>query len=177
MLEWRLRRASADDAAAASLVASASFLDAFYDDLDCADLMAHVASANAVEKFAGWADDPMSRVTLASHARTGVPIGYSVLTAPDLPIAAGAADIELKRIYLLPCAYGTGVAADLLVRAVADAEALARTRLLLGVYGKNYRAQRFYEKHGFAEAGTRQFQVGAALHDDLIYARSLSPQG
>jgi ribosomal protein S18 acetylase RimI-like enzyme len=176
MLEWRLRRASADDAAAASLVASASFLDAFYDDLDCADLMAHVASANAPEKFATWANDPASVVMLACQARTGVPIGYSVLTAPDLPIAPGAADIELKRIYLLPGAYGTGLAAELLARAVTDAAELGRTRLLLGVYGKNYRAQRFYEKHGFTKAGTRQFQVGSALHDDLIYTRSLSPQ-
>jgi ribosomal protein S18 acetylase RimI-like enzyme len=43
--------------------------------------------------------------------------------------------------------------------------------MLLGVYGGNARAQRFYVKQGFQVVGTRRFRVGATLHDDLIFAR------
>ena len=45
--------------------------------------------------------------------------------------------------------------------------------MLLGVFGGNHRAQRFYEKQGFVVAGTRKFKVGLTHHDDLIYARAI----
>ncbi|MBS0284898.1 MAG: GNAT family N-acetyltransferase, partial [Proteobacteria bacterium] len=46
-------------------------------------------------------------------------------------------------------------------------------RILLGVYGDNQRAQRFYRKQGFVVAGARRFLVGSTWHDDLIFARAL----
>ena len=173
MTEWRLRRASLEDAPAAAMVATASFLCAFYDALAIDDMLAHCAKNNSPEKFAAWIADPASVVTLAEHPETKAPIGYSVLTAPDLPVPPRAADIELKRIYLLPPAWGTGLAGRLIEAACNDARSLGHDRVLLGVYGKNYRAHRFYEKQGFTLAGTRQFQVGATLHDDFMYARAL----
>ena len=173
MSEWRLRRASRVDAPAAAMVATASFLCAFYEDLAVADMLAHCAKNNSPEKFAEWIADAASVVRLAEHPETNAPIGYTVLTAPELPVPPRAGDIELKRIYLLPPAWGTGLAGRLVELACDDARALGHDRILLGVYGKNFRAHRFYEKQGFALAGTRQFQVGATLHDDFIYARSL----
>ena len=50
---------------------------------------------------------------------------------------------------------------------------LGATRMLLGVYGKNLRAHRFYEKQGFVRIGERQFLVGVTLHDDFVYALDL----
>ena len=173
MTDWRLRRASLEDAPAAAMVATASFLCAFYDALAMVDMLAHCAKNNSPEKFAAWIADAASVVALAEHPETGAPIGYSVLTAPDLPVPPRQGDVELKRIYLLPPAWGTGLAGRLVELACDDARLLGRDRILLGVYGKNFRAHRFYEKQGFVLVGTRQFQVGATLHDDFVYARSL----
>jgi ribosomal protein S18 acetylase RimI-like enzyme len=170
---WRLRRAAPEDAAAVAMVAAASFLDAFYDDLEGADMVAYSATANAPEKFARWIADPSSIVTLAEFAATRSPIGYSVLIPPDLPIATGKSDIELKRIYTLSRFQGSGLGNALMDTALNDARAMGRSRLLLGVYGKNLRARAFYERHCFTPIGERSFPVGAAVHQDVVYARRL----
>ena len=171
-MAWRLHRAGPADAAALSLVAGATFLEAFAGILDGADIIAHVtrnSSAAAFEAYlAGGAI-----ATLAAAQAGGAPIGYSLLTAPDLPIAPEPGDIELKRIYALFPTHGTGLGPALMARAIDDARSAGHRRLLLGVYGGNRRAQRFYEKQGFAVAGTRRFLVGATWHDDLIYARAI----
>jgi ribosomal protein S18 acetylase RimI-like enzyme len=168
-----VRRAAAEDAAALALVASATLLDAFAGILSGADLVAHCARHNTPEKFAVWASDPASVVTLAEAANGGAPLGYTVLTTPDLPVEVGADDIELKRIYMLSRLHGSGLGAELMERALADARAMGKRRVLLGVYGGNARARAFYERQGFREAGTRRFLVGETWHDDLVYARAI----
>jgi GNAT superfamily N-acetyltransferase len=173
MSAWRLRRASPEDAPAVALVAGASFLEAFAGVLAGADILAHLARNSSAERFAAWALDPLSIVTLAEHPEGAAPVGYTLLTAPDLPIAGAPGDIELRRIYTLQLAHGTGLGAALMDRAIADARAADHRRLLLGVYAGNARARAFYARQGFAVAGTRQYRVGDTLHDDLIYARTL----
>ncbi|TPG21551.1 GNAT family N-acetyltransferase [Sphingomonas koreensis] len=166
-----VRRAVAEDAAALALVGAATFLDTFAGILTGADIVAHCAANNAAEKFAAWIADPASVVAIAEAGDGRAPIGYTVLTPPDLPIEIGSADIELKRIYALSRMHGSGLGAQLMERALADAAALGKERVLLGVYGDNARARAFYERQGFTLAGTRRFRVGETLHDDVVYAR------
>ncbi|HEX7850455.1 MAG TPA: GNAT family N-acetyltransferase [Sphingomonas sp.] len=171
---WRLKRATAADAAALSLVASACFLETFAGILQGVDIVAHCAKANSQVAFEGWAADTDSRVVVAEIASGGAPIGYSVLTPPDFPaVDTHPDDIELRRIYTLPRAHGTGLGAALMAQALLDARAMGRKRVLLGVYAGNDRARAFYEKQGFVKVGERQYQVGATLCDDIIYAQPL----
>lgn len=170
---WRLRRASREDAAAVSLVASASFLTTFAGLLAGGDIVAHVARTSSPAAFADRIADPASVVTLAEHGQGAAPVGYTLLCPPDLPIATGATDIELRRIYTLPNTTGTGLGTALMAQAVADARALGHSRLLLGVLATNTRATAFYERQGFAVAGRREYRVGNTLHDDLVFARTI----
>ena len=171
-MDWRLRRAGTADTAALSLVAGATFLQAFAGVLEGADIVAHVARNSSAGAFAHYLADG-AIATLAEAAHGGAPLGYTLLTAPDLPVAALPRDIELKRIYVLSAAHGGGLGPALMARAIEDARAAGHARMLLGVYGENHRARRFYEKQGFALVGTRRFLVGATLHDDVIYGRDL----
>jgi len=171
---WRLKRATAADAAALSLVASACFLETFAGLLEGPDIVAHCAKANHQDAFRDWTDAAGSRVVIAEIASGGAPIGYSVLTTPDLPaINIHPDDIELRRIYTLSRTHGTGLGPALMAQALLDARALGRQRVLLGVYAGNERARAFYEKQGFEKVGERQYQVGATLCDDMIYALQL----
>lgn len=170
---WRLRRATGADAPAVALVAAASFLESFAGVLPGGDIVAHCARNSSIEKFAGWAADDTCVVTIAEHPQGGAPVGYSLLTAPDLPVELLPGDIELRRIYALSLTRGTGLGHGLMARAFDDARALGGTRLLLGVLGTNDRARAFYEREGFALAGTRRFNVGSGWYDDVIYARAL----
>jgi ribosomal protein S18 acetylase RimI-like enzyme len=171
---WRLKRATAADAAALSLVASACFLETFAGLLEGPDIVAHCAKANHQDAFRDWTEAAGSRVVVAEIASGGAPIGYSVLTPPDLPaINTHPDDIELRRIYTLSRTHGTGLGPALMAQALLDARALERKRVLLGVYAGNNRARAFYEKQGFVKVGERQYQVGATLCDDVIYALQL----
>ncbi|WP_245649191.1 GNAT family N-acetyltransferase [Sphingomonas mali] len=171
---WRLKRATAADAAALSLVASACFLETFAGLLEGPDIVAHCAKANHQDAFRDWAEAADSRVVVAEIASGGAPIGYSVLTTPDLPaINIHPDDIELRRIYTLSRTHGTGLGTALMAQALLDARALGRQRVLLGVYAGNERARAFYEKQGFEKVSERQYQVGATSCDDMIYALQL----
>ncbi len=172
-MTWRLRRAEPGDAPALSLVASATFLDTYATVLTGADIVAHCTTKNSVATFETWLSDPTTIVTLAEYEPGHAPIGYTVLTAPDFPIEPGLADIELRRIYLMKQAQGSGLGAALMTRALEDAAAAGRTRVLLGVWDQNTRARAFYERQGFEVIGTRQFTVGTTLHDDPVYARAV----
>jgi len=172
-MTWRLRRAMPGDAPALSLVASATFLDTYATVLTGADIVAHCTMKNGVATFETWLGDPATIVTLAEYEPGHAPIGYTVLTAPDFPIEPGPADIELRRIYLMKQAQGSGLGAALMARALEDAVAASRTRVLLGVWDQNTRARAFYERQGFKVIGTRQFMVGTTLHDDPVYARAV----
>jgi ribosomal protein S18 acetylase RimI-like enzyme len=171
---WRLKRATAADAAALSLVASACFLETFAGLLEGPDIVAHCAKANHHDTFRDWAEATDGRVVVAEIASGGAPIGYSVLTSPDFPaVDTHPDDIELRRIYTLSRAHGTGLGPALMAQALLDARALGCKRVLLGVYAGNDRARAFYEKQGFEAVGTRQYKVGATLCDDVIYALTL----
>jgi len=172
-MTWRLRRAGPGDAPALSLVASATFLDTYATVLSGADIVAHCTRNNSIAAVETWLSDPAKIVTLAEYEPGHAPIGYTVLTAPDFPIEPGPADIELRRIYLMKQAQGLGLGAALMARALEDATAAGRTRVLLGVWDQNTRARAFYERQGFKVIGSRQFIVGTTLHDDPVYARSI----
>ena len=189
-----LRRASTSDADALALVGAATFLEAFTWMLPGGDIVAHAARHHTPAAYLAYLEHPDTRITLAEAAPGGAPVGYAMLTAPELPsFAVKPTDIELKRIYLLSrfrsaatpvlsCSPATGEAAPvpglragqaLMDAAVADARALGRTRLLLGTHAGNTQAIAFYRRNGFVEAGTRTFQVGTQLCCDLIFAKPL----
>lgn len=170
----RLRLAVPADAPALALVAGATFLETFADIIAGQDIVAHVAANNSAEKFGYWIGDAESRLWIAERKPTAAPIGYALLTAPDLPdIVTGADDAELKRIYILSRYHGGGLAGRMMEKVVAEAQARGKSRLLLGVYAANDRALAFYRKQGFGIVGDRRFQVGAALFEDKIMARAL----
>ncbi len=170
----RLRLAAPGDAPALALVAGATFLETFADIIAGPDIVAHVAANNNAEKFGDWIGDAESRVWMAERKATAAPIGYALLTTPDLPdIVTGADDVELKRIYILSRYHGGGLAGRMMETVIAEAKAMGKTRLLLGVYAANDRALAFYRKQGFGIVGDRRFQVGAALFEDKIMARML----
>lgn len=162
-----------DDAQALSLVGGASFLEAFAGILEAQDMLAHVAKNNSAEAFVKYMALPTTRCVLAEAQPGDGPVGYIVCCEPDLPVELTPQDYELRRIYLLHRFQGLGIGRALMDAAVEHARQLGRTRLLLGVYGKNHDAIRFYEKCGFQQIGERFFTVGSTTHHDAVMARAV----
>ena len=171
---WQLRLASPDDAAAAALVASASFLETFAGILSGADIVAHCLEYNSPEAFSLWIGRNDSDVLLAVHRDGGAPVGYALLVVPEMPtITTTPDDIELRRIYILQRAQGTGLGHQLMAAAIEEALRRRKKRLILGVLGRNERARKFYERKGFVRIGERKYRVGKTTHDDVIYSLDL----
>ncbi|PKP98701.1 MAG: GNAT family N-acetyltransferase [Alphaproteobacteria bacterium HGW-Alphaproteobacteria-13] len=167
---WTIREAGGDDAAALALVGAATFLESFAGVIDGDAIVGHCAAKHRAESYRALLADG-ARAWLAEAQPGGAPVGYALVGAPDLD-AARDGDFELKRIYALSRFHGTGLGAALMACAVAAAA--GHRRLLLGVYARNHRAIAFYRKQGFADIGTRRFDVGGKIYDDLVLARPLA---
>ncbi len=73
--------------------------------------------------------------------------------------------LELKSLYLDAAQRGTGLAVELLSRALDDAPAH------LWVFSANTRAHKFYAKHRFAFEGTRQTDTDTGLEEQRRFRR------
>lgn len=168
-----LRRCVPGDEPMLSLVGGASFLEAFADDLSGEDILAHWQKNHSVAAYTKYLSAPENRTYVAEIPPGNAPVGYIVCTAPDFPIALEPTDYELRRIYLLYRFQSMGIGKALMEQAITTTRELGYKRLVLGVYGENHAAIRFYRKTGFTEIGERFFTVGATTHRDLVLAREV----
>lgn len=166
---WQLRAAGPEDADTLALIGAATFLETFAGILARDAIIGHCAANHSADAYRNYLANG-AKAWLAEACEGGAPIGYALLAAPDLALAQEG-DIELKRIYSLSRFHGGGLGGALMDSAIAGAA--GHQRLLLGVYAHNARALAFYRKNGFADLGTRQFNVGGKLYDDVVLARPL----
>lgn len=173
MTPIRWRRAVAGDAQALSILGSATFLASFAHDHPGDALLAHVRSAHSESFYQAAIADP-SQLLLIGETPLSAPVGYAMLTPPDLPVDCdGRHDVEVKRFYLLGGWQGGGHADMLMDLLAAESRNRGARRMLLAVYPQNERARRFYARHGFEEIGETVFMVGETPFRDLVYARNL----
>ena len=93
-----------------------------------------------------------------------------------LPVASEAGalgSVELARLYASAQWIGHGVGAALLNACLGAARERAGTTMWLGVWERNRRAIRFYEKAGFVPVGEQIFQLGGDMQRDLVMARPI----
>lgn len=170
-IHWR--QAVPSDAPALSHLGCATFLASFAHDHPGPALIAHIQVAHAESYYRAALHDPAQQL-LIGETPLGAPVGYAMLTPPDLPIFTDERDdVEIKRIYLLGPWQGGGRGDELMELLADHARHRGAKRMLLAVYPQNDRARRFYARHGFQEIGETTFMVGDVPFRDLIYARTL----
>ena len=171
-----LHAATLADCALLSLIGSATFAATYPHMIAAEDMLSHCQNRHSEAAY-------QQLLQAGAHAWLAfdrAPVGYALvtapdlLTAPDLPIETQPGDLELMRIYALPTYQGRGVGARLMQAAIVHAASCGAPRLLLGVYEGNARALAFYRKCGFQIIAERRFQVGEAVYRDEVLALSLS---
>ncbi|MEN9704256.1 MAG: hypothetical protein RLZZ393_135 [Pseudomonadota bacterium] len=168
-----LRIARPGDAALLALVGRATFLESYAGTLPVEDIVAHCANKHAPEVYDDWLQDGRSVSWLLEASHGAAPVGYLVLSAPDVPVVdPGPDDWEIKRIYLLSRFQGGGNGRRMMEACAAHAKTLGCARLLLGVYSRNEQALKFYARMGFTQVGERMFRVGASEYYDYILGRA-----
>ncbi len=147
-----------------------TFVSAYRALLPDEALADFVASAFSVEKTREEMSDPRNDFLLAFEGRK--PVGYAMLREAD-PLfgVSGESPAELARIYLEEGVVGRGYGSALLTACLDSAIQSGHDILWLGVWEKNERAIRFYERTGFNRIGSLPFEFGDELHTDLLMAR------
>jgi ribosomal protein S18 acetylase RimI-like enzyme len=168
-----IRPCRAGDAGLLGLVGRATFLESYAGVLPVADILAHCEHQHDPARYEAWLTSPGHRLWLAEATIGSAPVGYAMLSPPDLPVALQAGDVEVKRIYVLYRCHGAAVGARLMAAAIQDAQAVGARRMLLGVKKDNALALAFYARQGFETIGVRRFRIGANEYDDLVLARAL----
>ena len=170
----RIRRATAADAEALSLVGSATFLETFANLHSAADILAHCRRNHSPEVYAQWLAHPRAGAWLLEAQPGDAPVGYAVLAPADVPVSdPHPDDLEVKRIYLLQPFQGAGWGRQLMDAAAEAARAIGSRRLLLGVWTVNEDALKFYARYGFSVVGAREFWIGDAQCSDHLLALTL----
>ena len=170
--EITLRTAEAADLGRLALVGAATFLETYAGNVDGDDIVAYASEAHSPAAYRALLAEPDARAWLAELPPGGAPVGYALLTRPDLPDALPG-DLEVRRIYVLAPYQGRRIGVRLLNEAIAAAQAAGARRLLLGVYSVNDGALAFYTRCGFRRIGTREFRAGRRTYHDLVLARDL----
>jgi diamine N-acetyltransferase len=169
-----VRAARAGDEAALSLLGGATFLESYAHLLPVTDILGHVARQHVAAVYERWLADAACRCWLAEYSPGRAPVGYAVVTPPELPLPdIGPGDLEIRRIYLLHRFQRCGLGRRLMDEVIAHGRAVAARRMLLGVYSRNEAALAFYRRQGFVQVGTRQFRVGANDYFDYILSLDL----
>lgn len=81
---------------------------------------------------------------------------------------------QIQRFYFLGEYLGRGLAPVALAFIEGAAKYQAKADYLyLSVWDRNYRAQSFYQKHGFRTIGSFDFPVGEEIDHEMLYGKSL----
>jgi len=146
------------------------------DEVKTAFVDRHLSTA----AFAGYLADPSHTLVVAVDPSGGL-VGYTMVVALEPGDADVAAVLtrrptaELSKMYVDPAHHGSGTAGRLMEAAVEAARAAGAAGMWLGVSEENDRANAFYAKHGFEQAGTKRFQIGELWEDDNVRERHLLP--
>lgn len=172
-----IREAVPADAGALAALKLATFRETFLEGFKVPypprDLAIFEEASYSVAKVRSELADPAHRTWVAEGADGGPLVAYAHVGPCKLPHPeVGEGDMELYQIYLRRHAQGTGLGKGLMARAMGYLEGSA-SRIWLGVWTGNARAQAFYGALGFAVVGEYQFPVGEWRDDELILRRDL----
>jgi len=165
-----IRSATATDLPTIDRVFRTSFCDTF------AHLYAPEDLGSFLDQFtpAAWQaefDNPDFAFQVGE--RDGAVLGYAKVGPVKLPHVNPESAIELKQLYLLKEAHGTGLAQQLMVWVLSEARRRGASRIALSVWEDNRRAQAFYRRYGFKDRGPYAFMVGKQADCDRVWEARL----
>ena len=164
-----IRPATADDINILAALGTTTCYEAYFELDPSSDLADYCARIYSPENIRTEFNDPNSTYFIAEINDRAV--GFAKLRENNRVDCLGDAHaIELQRIYVLERLKGQNVGKALITRCLDSAREKGYDTLWLGVWEKNMRAQRFYEKIGMNNIGTTDFSDGKNSFINFVYA-------
>ena len=164
-----IRPATTDDINILAALGTTTCYEAYFEIDPSSDLADYCARIYSPENIRTEFNDPNSTYFIAEINDRAV--GFAKLRENNRVDCLGDAHaIELQRIYVLERLKGQNVGKALITRCLDSAREKSYDTLWLGVWEKNMRAQRFYEKIGMNNIGTTDFSDGKNSFINFVYA-------
>lgn len=142
--------------------------------------MAAFGQYNKVEDMNQYLDERMTVSHMTKELETegsyfyfarwdGEPVGYLKLNigeAQNEPL--GSNGLEIERIYVAATEQGKGIGQQLMDFTFLMAAKWQKSTVWLGVWDRNPGAIKFYQRNGFVQFGSHNFQLGNDLQTDLL---------
>ncbi|HMQ02623.1 MAG TPA: GNAT family N-acetyltransferase [Pyrinomonadaceae bacterium] len=157
-----ISQATIGDAPLVSILATVTFYEAYFEQDTPTDMANYLFDSFSLDQIRTELADPNTSFFVAYLK--GKAIGYAKLIAnSSTDGVTGNSPIELKRIYLVERAWGTGIGKKLLAFCENFCSEKGHDVIWLGVWQENRRGQNFYAKHGFQKVGTITFPYGDSV--------------
>jgi len=168
-----IRYADNDDASVLAELGRKTFYDSFIDFNTEQDMDAYLSEHYSQEIQLSEIQDPETVILIAEQ--DGVPVGYAQLKGrSNGDGVAGTNPMELQRIYSIREYIGKGVGSALMKESIREGKERGFNSLWLGVWEKNERAIKFYEKWGFKKVGEHVFMLGQDIQNDITMELDLA---
>jgi ribosomal protein S18 acetylase RimI-like enzyme len=173
MSDITIREAAGSDAALIADLSRETFYNAFAIHNTKADMDKFMNEVFTREKLMAELYLPDNIFLLAYKGNEVA--GYVRMRDRNIPEASLGTDniIEIARIYTASTEIGKGIGSLLLNECVSIAKQKQRQYIWLGVWEKNDKAIRFYERFGFKRFGEHPFLLGNDLQTDWLMAREV----
>lgn len=166
-MPYLIRKANYADLNSLVEMARTSFVEAFTEGNKTENVNAYLEEAFTEEQFTEELENPASVFFLLEV--DGDLAGYAKVNfVPAQTELHDNSSLEVARLYLLEKYIGMGLGKILLNHTINFAKLNRKKYLWLGVWEKNKRAIKFYEKHGLSIFGSHPFPFGDELQTDFL---------
>ena len=172
MKALKIRRAGLNDLKLISALGIATCYEAYFELDPSHDLAEYCVEFFSLEKVKAELEDPNSTYLIAESE--GNAVGFAKLReGKKIDCLEGRNAVEVQRIYLLEKVKGTGVGRALMEKCREIGRAKGYQTLWLGVWDKNIKAQKFYERIGMKNIGSCDFSDGKNKFINFVFADDL----
>ncbi len=168
----RIREAKLEEVPAVRELAIEVYTDTFADQNTAANLQAFYDESYSLERFNTEFHEANALLYLALDDLKIV--GFLRLRqSQEVEKQLSTNTVELHRLYVHRDYHGTNASRLLMEKALAYATEKNFEWIWLGVWEKNFRAQKFYTKWGFEKFGEHIFQMGDDPQTDWLLKKKL----
>ncbi len=172
MNELSFREANIDDLNLLSVLGITTLYEAYFQLDPSKDLADYAILAFNLDQVKTELEDPNSTFVIAEL--DGRAIGFAKLReGKKLECLEGKNAIEVQRIYLIEKMQRKNFGRELINHCFEIAKVKDYQTLWLGVWDKNVKAQKFYQKIGMEEIGKVDFSDGKNEFINLVMAKDL----
>lgn len=167
MEEIEIRKIGLDDIEILQKIGRQTFFETFSDTNTAEDMQEYLEKSFYKDKLLAEVENPQSEFYFAQENREV--IGYLKLNfGQSQTELKNENSVEIERIYVLNAYQGKKVGQKLYEKALAVAKERKAQFLWLGVWEKNEKAIRFYQKNGFAPFDKHIFVLGNDEQTDIM---------